>query len=71
MLYFNIKEVDCGAHPPITDGTSSGGTLFGDIATYTCNAGFTLSGDSTLECQANGAWDPAAAPVCNSKYTQM
>ena len=38
----------------------------GNIATYTCNSGYSLSGQPTRECQNNGDWD-GDAPTCVRK----
>ena len=39
----------------------------GDTATFTCNAGFELVGDSVLHCLSDGTWDNSA-PVCQGPY---
>jgi CUB/sushi domain-containing protein len=40
----------------------------GDEATYACNQGFTLSGDATRTCLADGAWS-GTAPTCTAVMT--
>lgn len=35
----------------------------GDIANYTCEGGYTLTGDSTRNCQANNSWS-GSEPIC-------
>ncbi len=40
---------------------TSGAT--GDVATYACDAGYTLDGDATRTCQADGSWS-GAEPDC-------
>ena len=35
----------------------------GDRASYTCNSGYELQGDSTRTCQNNGQWS-GDAPTC-------
>ena len=42
-------------------------TLAGATVTYTCNTGYTLSGNSMRTCQASGAWS-GTAPTCNGEY---
>ncbi|XP_064386127.1 sushi, von Willebrand factor type A, EGF and pentraxin domain-containing protein 1-like isoform X2 [Halichondria panicea] len=55
--------IDCGAPPTISDGsTTLAGTTFGEMATYTCTSGFSISGSATITCQANGGWEPE--PAC-------
>ena len=39
------------------------GTTFGETATYSCDTGFTLIGDTTRTCQATGLWS-GNAPTC-------
>ena len=39
------------------------GTLLGQNATYSCNTGYNLVGDSTRTCQAEGDWS-GSAPTC-------
>lgn len=38
----------------------------GSLATYTCDPGFQLNGEGTLECAADGKWS-SSPPVCESK----
>ena len=63
---------DCGA---ITDLPTNGivetpkGTLFGEKATYLCNKGYSLIGESTSFCIANGptvVWN-GTTPTCQIK----
>ena len=42
-------------------------TLVGATVNYTCNTGYTLSGNNMRTCQASGAWS-GTAPTCNGKY---
>ena len=39
------------------------GTTFGHTATYSCNTGYNLVGDSIRTCQATGNWS-GSAPTC-------
>ena len=39
------------------------GTTLEQTATYSCNTGYNLVGDSTLTCQATGNWT-GSAPTC-------
>ncbi len=41
-------------------------TTFGSTATYTCNTGYMLTGDTTRTCGAGGQWS-SSAPTCNRK----
>ena len=59
--------MSCGALPdPANGSVSTTGITFGDMSTYSCNAGFNLMGGSTRTCQASGAtgvWS-RSAPTC-------
>ena len=44
------------------------GGVFGDTVTYTCDAGFDLSGDVMRTCQSDGTWS-GSAPMCDRKYS--
>ena len=39
------------------------GTAVGQTATYSCNTGYNLVGNSTRTCQATGNWSEGA-PTC-------
>jgi hypothetical protein len=40
----------------------------GTLATYTCNAGYFLSGESERNCQGSGVWS-GDVPVCTRGIT--
>ena len=42
------------------------GTVVDSTATYSCNDGFTLEGQSTRTCQDDGEWS-GSAPTCERK----
>ena len=65
MMYFFLTVVDCGnlTHPANGQVDHTAGTLLGQNATYSCNTGYNLVGDSTRTCQAEGEW-PGSAPTC-------
>ena len=60
--------VDCGTLPNPANGQVSHttGTTFGQTATYNCNTGYNLVGDSTRTCQDTGQWG-GSAPNCQRK----
>ncbi len=64
-----FTAVDCGALTDPMNGLvdTSSGTTFMNTATYTCNNGYTLTGDATRTCQDNGEWSGSAS-TCESKY---
>ena len=61
--------VDCSAltNPPNGQISTTGGTTFGQNATYSCNTGYNLMGDNTRTCEATGNWS-GSAPTCQSMF---
>ena len=57
-----ISTVDCGSLTDPANG-SVNHTSFGQTATYTCNTGYNLVGDSTRTCEGTGEWS-GSAPTC-------
>ena len=66
--YFHSTVVDCGTLNTPTNGQVShpDGTTFRQTATYSCNTGYNLVGDSTHMCQADGIWS-GSEPTCISE----
>ena len=64
ILIFCFNKVHC---PNFTDVKNGGVILSGvsenDRATFTCNDGYELVGDSSLICLSGGTWD-SSPPVC-------
>ena len=60
-----LTVVDCNALTNPTNGQVShtAGTTFGQTATYSCDTGYNLLGDSTRTCQADGVWS-GSGPTC-------
>ena len=65
MILFILAVVYCGNLTDPANGsvTHTSGTTFGQTATYSCNTGYNLVGDSTRTCQATGNWS-GSAPTC-------
>ena len=61
--------MDCGSLTDPANGQVdlTAGTTFGQTATYSCNTGYNLVGDSTRTCQATGEWS-GSAPTCEGIY---
>ena len=59
--------VDCSTltNPANGQVSHTSGTTFGQTATYSCNTGYNLVGDSTRTCQATGEWS-GSTPTCQS-----
>ena len=65
MILLILTDVNCGSLTDPANGhvTLTAGTTFGQTATYSCNTGYNLVGDSTHTCQATGNWS-GSAPTC-------
>ena len=63
MMYFTSIVVDCGTltNPANSQVSYTGRTTFGQTATYSCNAGYNLVGNSTRTCE--GVWS-GSEPTC-------
>ena len=62
----------CLSLPPPTNGGisySDQSRSDGTVATYTCNTGYTLNGDSTRAC-GSGVWS-GSAPICQSELNGL
>ena len=58
--------VDCGALAnPVNGLVSDSATTLGNVATYSCNAGYAVNGAATQTCQADGTWS-GTAPTCQA-----
>ena len=60
-----LTAVDCGAltHPTNGQVSHTAGTTFGQTATYSCDVGYNLVGDSIRICHATGVWS-GSTPTC-------
>ena len=60
-----LTVVDCGTltNPANSQVSYTGRTTFGQTATYSCDAGYSLVGNSTRTCQ--GVWS-GTEPTCHS-----
>ena len=64
-LYFNsVVVVDCGGlMDPENGAVTVTNITFNSTATYSCNDGYILVGDTTRTCLASGLWS-GTAPLC-------
>ena len=69
VFLFLATAVDCGNLTDLANGSvkHTPGTTLGQTATYSCNTGYNLVGDSTRTCQATGNWS-GSAPSCPGMY---
>ena len=65
MMLPILTVVDCGnlTDPGNGQVDHTAGTTFRQTATYSCNTGYNLVGDSTHTCQATGNWS-GSEPTC-------
>ena len=71
-----MAVVNCGTLNALANGQVShtAGTNFGQTATYSCNTGYYLVGDSNRTCQATGVWsgsEPTCRYVGGSFFVQL
>lgn len=48
----------------------SNATTFKNTVKYTCDAGFALHGDQTLQCNETGQWNKPT-PNCNGEFVRL
>ena len=65
MMCFFLAAVDCGSLTDPANGQvdHTSGTTLGQTATYSCNTGYNVVGDSSRTCQAEVIWS-GSAPTC-------
>ena len=64
-VFLILTVVDCDSLYDPANGQvdHTAGTTFAQTATYSCNTGYNLVGDSVRTCQAIGNWS-GRAPTC-------
>ena len=62
QLFFAVVNCD-GLTDPENGTVTLPGTTFNSTATYSCNDGYNLVGDTTRTCLASGSWSDTA-PTC-------
>ena len=64
-VFLILTAVDCGnlTNPGNGSVTHTAGTIFEQTATYSCDTGYNLVGNSTRTCQATGNWS-GSEPTC-------
>ena len=67
--FTSLTVVNCGNLTDPANGVvnHSAGTTSEQNATYRCNTGYNLVGDSIRTCQAEGDWS-GNAPTCEGMY---
>ena len=63
-VFYTILIVDCGALDNPDNGmVDVSETVLDSVATYSCNTGYTLTGDAMRTCQGDGTWS-GSEPIC-------
>ena len=75
-VFLPLTALDCGTLNNPTNGQVShtGRTTFRQTATYSCDTGYYLVGDSNRTCQATGVWsgsEPTCRYVGGSFFVQL
>ena len=65
-----ISDCDNLTDPSNGQVTHSSRTTLGQTATYSCNTGYNLVGDSTRTCQDTGEWS-GSAPTCQGMLLKV
>ena len=68
-VFLFFTALDCGNLTDPANGQvdHTAGTTVGQTATYCCNTGYNLVGDSARTCQAEGNWS-GSAPTCEGTF---
>ena len=65
----HITATDCGQLEAVPYGSVSfSSTTYNSTASYSCNAGYTLVGDSSVTCLSSGLWSNNTAVECNREF---
>ena len=67
----SVTVVDCGnLMDPANGAVSLTTTTYNSVATYSCNDGYTLVGDTSRTCLDDGSWS-GTAPTCTGMYVKV
>lgn len=67
---FLVVDIDCEYPERLDHGKVilvKNSTIVGNIAEYSCDAGFGLTGAAVRHCSSSGAWIPSQVPICTGK----
>ena len=67
-FHIHFPAVDCGSLDNPTNGIvdTTSGTTFNNMATYSCDGGYEVSGNLSRICGSDGLWSPDP-PTCTRK----
>ena len=64
-LYIFSTVISCGSLSNPSNGiVQFSSSTAGGVATYVCDAGYDVVGDSVRECQCNSQWSGSEAATC-------
>jgi len=73
-LQIKVLNSDCGPPENVTNGkgdvSTPGGTVYLQVATYTCIPSFVAMGNTQRTCQPNGMWS-GSAPYCGAFHFHL
>ncbi|XP_019625813.1 PREDICTED: LOW QUALITY PROTEIN: sushi, von Willebrand factor type A, EGF and pentraxin domain-containing protein 1-like [Branchiostoma belcheri] len=62
----SCRRISCSSLPPPTNGHVTGGVMYEDAVSFTCDEGYELLGSQTAVCQADVTWS-STTPTCQKK----
>ena len=67
FYYIVLTDIRCESPGEPSNGQRQGNDFsFGSTVKFTCNDGYTINGEETLKCVADGEWNHPR-PKCDSK----
>ena len=67
FIFHFASEIDCGSlGDPANGEVSLSSIMINSLATYSCNTGYTLTGDDMRTCLETGLWS-GSEPICTGR----
>ena len=67
FIFHFASEIDCGPlGDPANGAVSLSSIMINSVATYSCNTGYTLTGDDMRTCLETGVWS-GSEPMCTGR----
>ena len=67
FIFHFASEIDCGPlGDPANGEVSLSSIMINSVATYSCNTGYTLTGDDMRTCLETGLWS-GSEPICTGR----
>lgn len=68
FISFHFIVVNCGNPDVVSKARRAGNSFtYNSVLTYTCNAGYRISGSERRTCQSDGTWS-GMSPKCLSMF---